>query len=61
VNYAAGGKSSAYEVVAQSGTITFTAAQTNGPVKGTVMATYAGGGSVMGNFSAEFCTGGQGY
>lgn len=61
VNYAAGGKSSAYEVNAQSGSITFTAAMVNGPVQGTVMATYAGGGNVMGTFSAEFCAGGQGY
>jgi hypothetical protein len=60
VNYAAGGKSSAYEVSAMSGSITFTKSEPMGVVEGTVMATYAMG-SVMGTFHAEFCAGGQGY
>jgi hypothetical protein len=60
VNYAAGGKSSAYEVTAASGSITFTKSEPMGVVEGTVMATYAMG-SVMGTFHAEFCAGGQGY
>jgi hypothetical protein len=61
VNYAAGGRTSAYEKVAQSGTITFIAAQTTGPVEGTFAATYNDGNSIMGTFNAEFCTGGQSY
>jgi hypothetical protein len=60
VNYAAGGKSSAYEQVASSGSITFTKSEPMGVVEGTVTATYPMG-SVMGTFHAEFCAGGQGY
>ena len=61
VNYAAGGKSSAYEVAASSGSITFTKAVANGAVDGSLMATYSDGSSVSGTFHAEFCAGGQGY
>ena len=60
VNYAAGGRSSSYEVNAQSGSITFTKAMANGPVEGTVMATYASG-NLMGTFHAEFCPMGSQY
>ncbi len=60
VNYAAGGRSSSYEVTARSGSITWTAASASGPVSGTVRATYASG-SVMGTFQAEFCDHGQNY
>lgn len=61
VNYAAGGKSSSYEVNADSGSITFTKSETNGVVEGTFNATYSGGGSVSGTFHADFCANGQGY
>ena len=60
VNYAPGGMSSAYEVGADSGTVTFTSATVDGPVEGTVTATYPHG-DVAGAFHAEFCAGGQGY
>jgi hypothetical protein len=60
VNYAPGGMSSAYEVNASSGSITFTAAMANGPVEGSVMATYPMG-SLMGTFHAEFCANGSQY
>ena len=60
VNYAQGGRSSSYEVNATSGSITFTKAMANGPVEGTVMATYAMG-NVMGTFHAEFCANGSQY
>ena len=60
VNYAPGGMSSNYETSASSGSITFTMASANGPVEGTVMATYAMG-SVMGTFHAEFCSMGSQY
>lgn len=59
VNYAAGGKSSSYEVNADSGKITFTKADAM-IVEGTLTATYASG-NVSGSFHAEFCAGGQGY
>jgi hypothetical protein len=59
VNYAQGGKSSAYEVNADSGTIAFTAADAQ-VVEGTVMATY-GSKSLSGTFHAEFCANGQNY
>ncbi len=61
VNYAEGGKSSAYEVAASSGSITFTTAETNGVVEGTVTATYDNGDTIDGTFHATFCDGGQGY
>jgi hypothetical protein len=60
VNYAPGGMSSSYETSASSGSITFTMAMANGPVEGSVMATYAMG-SVMGTFHAEFCSMGSQY
>lgn len=60
VNYAQGGKSSSYEVGADSGKITFTKADA-AAVEGTVTATYGGGGAVHGTFHADFCAGGQGY
>ena len=59
VNYAQGGKSSAYEVNADSGKISFTAADAQ-VVEGTVMATY-GSKSLSGTFHAEFCANGQNY
>ena len=59
VNYAQGGKSSAYEVNADSGKISFTAADAK-VVEGTVMATY-GSNSVRGTFHADFCANGQNY
>jgi hypothetical protein len=61
VNFAQGGKSSSYEVTADSGSITFTKAEATGVVEGTLTATYAGGDSVSGSFHAEYCAGGQGY
>jgi len=60
VNYAGGGKSSSYEVNADSGSIVFTKAVANGPVEGTLSAKY-GSDSLTGSFHAEFCAGGQGY
>jgi hypothetical protein len=60
VNYAPGGMSSAYEKNATGGSITFTSAMANGPVEGSVMATYAMG-SIMGTFHAEFCSMGSQY
>jgi hypothetical protein len=59
-NYAPGGMSSAYEKNAMGGSITFTTAMANGPVEGSVMATYAMG-SIMGTFHAEFCSMGSQY
>lgn len=59
VNYAQGGKSSAYEVNADSGKISFTAADAQA-VEGTVMATY-GSNSLSGTFHADFCANGQNY
>ena len=59
VNYAAGGKSSAYEKGATSGKITFTTASAGGPVEGTVQAAYADGSTVSGPFKATFCANGQ--
>ena len=61
VNYGEGGRSSAGEVVAEAGSITFTVAEPNTLVEGTLSATYAGGASIRGNFRAEFCAAGQGY
>ena len=59
VNYAQGGKSSAYEVKADSGKISFTAADAQ-VVEGTVMGTF-GSNSVHGTFHADFCANGQNY
>ena len=62
VNYAAGGKSSAYEKSAIAGHVTFTKSLPGTVVEGTFTATYADAGdSVKGRFQAEFCAGGQGY
>lgn len=60
INYAAGGKSSAYEVNADSGSIVFTKAVTKKSVEGTLSAQY-GSDTISGTFSATFCDGGQGY
>lgn len=57
-NYAQGSKSSATEKVASSGTLMITKAEAKGVIEGSVMATYSAG-SVMGEFRAEFCQGGQ--
>lgn len=59
VNYAAGGKSSSYEVVATSGSFTFSSAKAMGLVEGSVSATYADGSKIAGTFHAEFCANGQ--
>ena len=61
VNFAEGGKTSAGETTADTGSITFTKADPMGIVEGTVSATYADGSEIMGTFHAEFCAGGQGY
>ena len=58
-NYAAGGKSSAYEVVADSGKLTFTRVDA-AVLEGKVTATYPSG-NLSGTFHAEFCPSGQGY
>jgi hypothetical protein len=60
INYAAGGKSSSYEVNADSGTITFTEVAIKDHVAGTLTAKYPSG-SVSGSFSATFCNAGQGF
>lgn len=61
VNYALGGRSSAYEQSAMGGHVTFTK-----PLPGTVEGTFVGefadsADSVKGRFQAEYCDGGQGY
>jgi hypothetical protein len=61
VNFAAGGKSSAYETTAATSSVTFTKSEPMGVIEGTVSATYRPSGDVMGTFHAEFCAGGQGY
>lgn len=62
VNYASGGKSSAYEKSAVAGHVTFTKSLPGTVVEGTFSATYADAAdSVKGRFQAEFCAGGQGY
>ena len=60
VNYAPGGMSSANEVSADSGKITFTVANPMGDVAGSFSATY-GADSIAGTFHATFCPNGQGY
>lgn len=61
VNYALGGRSSAYEKSAVAGHVTFTKGLP-GPVEGTFTASFADSDdSVKGRFQAEFCAGGQGY
>jgi hypothetical protein len=61
VNYAAGGRSSSYEVGATSGSITFTEATAGGVVAGTLRAAYRSGSAIAGSFRAEFCANGQQY
>jgi hypothetical protein len=62
VNYAKGGRSSAYEENAASGSVTFTINDQMGVAEGSVDATYdSPAGNVKGTFHAEFCDGGQGY
>ncbi|MCA9488381.1 MAG: hypothetical protein KC621_00615 [Myxococcales bacterium] len=62
VNYASGGRSSAYEVGAASGTVSLTDHTAGGPIVGYVDATYTHpSGFVAGPFEAEFCPGGQQY
>jgi hypothetical protein len=61
VNYAAGGKSSSYEVNAAGGSITFTAFTAKSVVEGNFSASYDDGSSIKGSFHADFCDGGQGY
>lgn len=61
VNYAAGGKSSSYEVNADSGTISFTKVTDKSVVEGTFTASYADKNTLKGTFHAEFCDGGQDY
>jgi len=61
VNFAAGGKSSAYETAAATASVTFTKSDPMGSIEGKVSATYLPSGEVMGTFHAEFCAGGQGY
>jgi hypothetical protein len=61
VNFAAGGKSSAYETAAATAMVTFTKSEPMGVIEGTVSATYRPSGDVMGTFHAEFCAMGQGY
>jgi hypothetical protein len=62
VNYAGGGKSSAYEKNARSGSVTFTLSELNGPVEGVVEAGFTNPiGDISGSFHAEFCKGGQQY
>jgi hypothetical protein len=58
-NYAAGGKSSAYETSAASGSLKFTRSDANGVVEGSLSAKYADGSSISGTFHAEFCANGQ--
>lgn len=62
VNYAKGGRSSAYEQTAATGSVTFAINEPMGVAEGTVTATFVNPtGTVMGAFHAEFCDGGQGY
>ncbi len=60
VNYAKGGRSSAFEVVADSGTIEFVTAKSHELVEGQIDVLY-GTDEVKGTFHATFCDGGQGY
>lgn len=62
VNYAKGGRSSAYEESAVSGTVSLTSHTAGGPIAGYVNATYSDpSGEVYGPFQADFCEGGQQY
>ena len=60
VNYAKGGRSSAFEVVADSGSVTFVTAKESELVEGELRVNY-GADEVAGTFHATFCDGGQGY
>jgi hypothetical protein len=60
VNFAEGGKSSATEVTADSGTIVISHVEANALVEGTVTAKY-GSDQITGAFHATFCANGQGY
>jgi hypothetical protein len=60
-NYAFGGMSSTTETSASSGSINITKNDPMGTIEGTVSATYATGGSIMGSFHADSCPGGMGY
>lgn len=61
VNYAAGGRSSASEVVADSGSITIAKVDPPGTIEGNVTSSHPNGAGVSGTFRATFCAGGQGY
>jgi hypothetical protein len=62
INYAPGGKSSANEQNAASGSVTFTKIEAESVLEGTFAATYENPtGNVSGNFHAEFCADGQEY
>ena len=61
VNYAEGGKSSAYEKGEKTDTITFTTFEPKTLVAGKVAATYEDGSTLQGSFRATFCPDGQGY
>jgi hypothetical protein len=60
VNYAKGGRSSAFEVNADGGSISFHTAKVSELVEGQFTANY-GADTVSGTFHATFCDGGQGY
>ena len=60
VNYAKGGRSSAFEVVADSGQIHLVTAKPSELVEGDFDVVY-GADEVKGSFHATFCDGGQGY
>jgi hypothetical protein len=62
VNWATGGRSSAYEQGAATASVIFTKGEAMGVVEGTVTATYdKPTGHVSGHFHAEFCPNGQDY
>jgi hypothetical protein len=61
VNYGAGGKSSATEVMAKSGWILVRQVLADGGLAGTIDATFADGNNLMGKFYADVCAGGQRY
>lgn len=60
VNFAQGGKSSATETSADSGSVVFSRADSGGDVEGTLSAAY-GSAHITGVFHATFCASGQGY
>ena len=61
VNYAPGGMSSAHELGAASGTITFTSVQDQAAVAGSFHASLGSNDTITGVFHATFCANGQGY